>query len=104
MIHEADNFLKRGSWKKVKRSKVELQGRTVIGSKWVYKMKDEKGESEALDVYQIDGKHYVRYKSRIVSLGYRCIPGVDYTETFAPVAADTTIRMMIRSIEGVRIV
>jgi hypothetical protein len=39
----------------------------------VFKKKDEQ-----------DGS--IRYKSRIVTKGYLQIPGVDYTESFAPVA------------------
>jgi hypothetical protein len=37
----------------------------------------------------------IRYKSRVVLLGYMQVPGVDYTESFSPVATDTTVRSTI---------
>ena len=36
----------------------------------------------------------IRYKGRIVVKGYVQIPGVDFTESFAPVATDTTVRIL----------
>jgi hypothetical protein len=79
---ECMNFIKRGSWRKKLRSEVKNEGRKIIGTKWVYKRKDEQ-----------DGS--VRYKGRIVSLGYMQIPGVDYTESFSPVGNDTSVRIVI---------
>ena len=76
------NFLKRGSWKKKLRSDVKRLGRKIIGTKLVFKKKDEQ-----------DGT--VRLKTRAVTKGYLQIPGVDFTESFSPVAADTTIRVAI---------
>ena len=35
-----------------------------------------------------------RFKTRIVTLGYMQIPGVDYTEKFSPVANDTSVRIV----------
>ena len=79
---EAMNFIKRGSWRKKLRSEVLKEGRKIVGTKWVYKTKDEP-----------DGS--VRYKGRIVSLGYMQIPGVDYTQSFSPVGNDTSVRIII---------
>ena len=79
---EAMNFIKRKSWRKKLRSEVKDEGRKIIGTRWVYKRKDEQ-----------DGS--VRYKGRIVSLGYMQVPGVDYTESFSPVGNDTSVRIVI---------
>lgn len=37
----------------------------------------------------------VRLKVRIVTKGFMQIPGVDYTETFAPVATQTAVRLVV---------
>lgn len=81
-VAEINNFLDRGSWKFVKRSLVAEQRRKLIGTKMVYKKKDEP-----------DGT--IRYKTRCVSKGFTQIPGVDFTEKFSPVATDTSIRIVI---------
>jgi hypothetical protein len=78
-IAEINNFLKRGSWKFVKKSDVLKQGRKPIGTKWVFKIKHESDNS-------------LRYKSRVVTKGYQQIPGVDYTEKFSPVATASSLR------------
>jgi Reverse transcriptase (RNA-dependent DNA polymerase) len=37
----------------------------------------------------------IKYKARCVSRGFMQIPGVDYTESFAPVASASGIRIVI---------
>jgi hypothetical protein len=80
---EINNFLDRKVWKKVNRKTVlsELK-RKLITTKWIFKKKVEQDKT-------------IRFKARCVSRGFMQIPGVDYTESFAPVASDTAIRTII---------
>ena len=80
---EIDNFIGRKVWKKVSREQVTHRDkRKLISTKWVFKKKVEQDNS-------------IRYKARCVSRGFMQIPGVDYTESFAPVATDTSIRLTV---------
>jgi hypothetical protein len=79
---EIENFKSRGAWKEISRDEVEKLGRRPIPTKTVFKIKTEQD-------------HSLRYKTRIVSKGFKAIPGVDYTETSSPVATDTSVRLVI---------
>jgi hypothetical protein len=59
------------------------EDKTVIGLKWVYKTK-----------YKEDGT-IQKHKARLVAKGYSQKPGVDFNETFAPVARMETIRIVL---------
>ncbi len=55
----------------------------TIGCKWVYKVK-----------HNTDG-FVSRYKARLVTKGYAQTYGIDYEETYSPVAKMTTVRAII---------
>lgn len=59
------------------------KGRKVVGSRWVFRIK--RGPDGAI----------LKYKARIVAQGFTQIEGVDYDETFAPVAKLTSLRVIL---------
>ena len=81
-IAEVNNFLKRESWKFIKKAIVKALGRVPIGVKWVFKIKHEPDYS-------------LRYKARVVTKGYMQIPGIDYSEKFSPVAQASSVRLIL---------
>ena len=54
----------------------------VVSCKWVYSLK-----------YNLDGP-IARYKARLVARGFSQAYGLDYTETFSPVARLNSIRVL----------
>ena len=59
------------------------EGIKPIGCKWVFKKKID-----------VEGK-VVTYKARLVAKGYRQHQGIDYDETFSPVAMVKSIRIIL---------
>ena len=58
-------------------------GKKVVGCKWVFTLK-----------YKPDGTTE-KYKTRVVAKGFTQTYGIDYEETFAPVAKMSTVRVLI---------
>lgn len=76
---EYSSIIKNDVWEIVPRP----EGKSVVTSRWLYKIK-----------YAADGS-IEKYKVRFVARGFSQIEGVDYEETFAPVARYTSIRSII---------
>ncbi|XP_070050011.1 uncharacterized protein [Nicotiana tomentosiformis] len=79
MQEELDQFDKNQVWKLMPNPENDL----VIGTKWVFRNKLNE-----------DGK-VVRNKARLVTQGYSQQEGVDYDETFTPVARLESIRILL---------
>ncbi|KAJ9542728.1 hypothetical protein OSB04_029234 [Centaurea solstitialis] len=76
---ELAEFIRNNVWLLVPRPRK----RTIIGSKWIFRNKlDEIGT-------------IIRNKARLVAQGYRQEEGIDYDETFAPVARLEAIRLFL---------
>ena len=58
-------------------------GANIVGSKWVFCAKKDAASN------------MVQYKARLVVQGFSQVPGVDYINTFAPVAHLTSIRAVL---------
>ena len=79
MVEEYDSIVRNSAWEIVPR----LEGKSVVGSRWVYKVK------------QVADGSVEKYKARFVARGFSQIEGIDYEETFAPVTRYSSIQMIL---------
>jgi hypothetical protein len=79
MVEEHNSIMRNDVGKIVSRP----EGKSVVTSRWLYKVKHAKDGSVE------------KYKARFVTRGFSHREGVDYEETFAPVARYSSIRVVI---------
>ena len=79
MDNEVDSLESTGTWREEEAS----PECNIINTQWVFKVKKN---SEGV---------VVKYKARVVAQGNNQVYGVDFSETFAPVAAITTVRTLL---------
>jgi hypothetical protein len=75
MIEEYQSIMKNDVWDILSRP----EGKSVVTSKWIYKIK------------HIVDRSIERHKMRFVARGFSQVGGINYEETFAPVARYTSI-------------
>jgi hypothetical protein len=80
MHEELNNFKRNKVWTLVERPK---ECRNVIGTRWIFKNKQD---ANGIVIHN---------KARLVAQGFSQVEGVDYGETFAPVARLESIRIML---------
>jgi hypothetical protein len=75
---EHQSLINNGTWTLCKKPPEA----NVVGSRWIFKTKrDERGKIS-------------RYKARFVAQGFSQRPGIDYGDTFAPVARAESLRLI----------
>ena len=79
MTEEYESILKNDVWDIVPRP----EGKSIVTSKWLVKIK------------HASDKSVEKYKAKFVARGFSQREGVDYDETFAPIAQFTSIRTII---------
>ena len=79
MVKEYSSIMTNDVWEVVPRP----EDKSIVSSIWIFKIK-----------YVADGS-VEKYKARFVAKGYAQKEGIDYEETFAPVARYTSIRSVI---------
>jgi hypothetical protein len=78
MQEELNNFKRNEVWTLVPRPK-----QSVVGTKWVFRNKQD------------EHRVLTRNKARLVAKGYAQVAGLDFEETFAPVARLESIRILL---------
>ena len=79
MQEELNHFERNNVWELV----LNPEHQSIIGTKWVFRNKMD------------ESSMVVRNKARLVAQGYNQEKGIDFDETFAPVARLEPIRMLL---------
>jgi hypothetical protein len=79
MVEEYESIVKKSAWEIFPRP----IDKSVVRSRWIYKVK--KVVDESVD----------KYKARFVARGFSKIEGIDYDDTFAPIARYSSIRSIL---------
>ena len=79
MIEEYQSIMKNDVWDVVPRP----EGKSLVTSKWIYQIKHDAYDS------------IEKYKAIFVACGFSQKEGIDYEETFAPVARYTSIKSVL---------
>jgi len=79
MDEEIDTHRRNKTWKLIPR----LVEGPVIDNKWIYRIKTD------------GARNTVRFKSRLVVRGFRQCEGVDYGDTFSPVARYNSVLLLL---------
>jgi hypothetical protein len=79
MVEEYDSIVKNSVWEIVPRP----IDKSMVGSRWIYKVK------------QVAVGSVEKYKARFVARGFSQIEGINYGETFAPIARYSSIRSIL---------
>jgi hypothetical protein len=79
MMEEYNSIMKNDVWEVVPRP----EGKSMVTSRWLYKLK------------HVANGNIEKYKACFVAQGFSQVEGVDYDDTFVPVARYTSIRAVI---------
>ena len=82
MAHELESHQSNGTWEPVLTRHQAVHN--TVGSRWVYAKK-----------YNPDGT-LLRHKARLVAQGFSQVHGVDFHETYSPVARYDSLRILLR--------
>src|SRR4051794_18418897 len=81
ILEELTQFERTNVWSLV--AEPDSTKHNIIGTKWIFRNKQDEDDI------------VVRNKARLVAQGYTQIEGIDFSETYAPVARLKSIRVML---------